>query len=518
MDINNSRTGKTLVNTAANLLARFVYIFFAFAMRSVFIYTLGEQYTGVSSVFTSILNALSFSELGISSAISASLYRPLRERDYAYIRRLMLFYKRAYHSIAVFITAAGAALLPFLDRLIKDVPDVRESIHVIFLFYIVKTASSYVLAYKETLLVADQRQYEVKRIELACYFIRYSAEMACLLVWKQYIVFLVIELAATILQNYAVARKVSRVYPEVFKDPSSASLSKEERGRMFRDIKALSMYKIASKINSNVDNVLISGAISTVTVAYFTNYTLIALMIEEIILQISWAVTPSVGSLAAEGDRQKQSEVFRRLFYLEFLAGNFCAVSFLVLITPFVTWWLDESFVLSEWIAFLLAFDLFLNLLPQAATVFRTGNRLFVRGQYQPLVMTALNILLTLLLIPSLGVFGAVLATIISRTLTNWFEPYLLFKNVLREPFSGYYVLYLAYILLFLSGAGLTWFLAGLLQAKSMLLTLFLRAVCCVIVPNLWAVAFTCRAEGFRYVVGMVKAVLSRIRGGRGQE
>lgn len=500
-----------MINTAASLLSRFVYVFFSFAMRTVFIYTLGEQYTGVSSVFTSILNALSFSELGISAAISASLYRPLREKDYAYIRRLMLFYKRAYHSIAVFIVAAGVALLPFLNRLVREVPDIRESIHVIFLFFIAKTAVSYVLAYKETLLVADQRQYVVKRIEMVCLFIRYGAEIVCLLVWKRYIAFLVIELAATILQNYAVARKVSRAYPEVFRHPPSTSLTKEERGGIFRDVKALSVYKIASSINSNVDNVLISGAINTVTVTYFTNYTLISSQILSIMQQFSSAVVPSLGSLAAEGNRQKQSEVFWRLFYLNFLTANFCAVSFLILIAPFITWWLNESFVLSGWVAFLIAFNLFLGQLVQASTAFRTANRLFVLGQYQPLAATVLNIPLSLLLIARLGVSGAVLATIISVMLTHWFEPYLLFKNVLQEPFSRYYIRYWVYILLFLSSAGLTWVLVELIQVESIYLTLFLRAVCCVTVPNIWALVFTCRTQEFRYSVGMVKAVLIKI-------
>lgn len=515
MDIRDSRTGKTFINSVASMLVYVGYILLTFAMRSVFIYTLGEQYTGVAGVFSSVLNMLSFSELGISSAVSASLYRPLREKDHAYIRRLMLFYKRAYTYIALFIIMAGIALVPFLNGLIKGVPDIWEDIRIIFLFYIAKTASSYLLIYKETLLIADQRQYISKRIEMLWLFLRYGSEMLCLVIWKQYLAFLVIELTATILQNYTVSRKVSHIYPEVFQASVSSSLSKEERNGLFKDIKALSMYKIASKINNSVDNVLISSVINTVTVTYFSNYTLIASQLQSVILQFSSAATPSVGSLAAEGDRRKQSAAFWRLFYLIFLMVNFCAVSFLVLIAPFVTLWLGESFLLSGWVAFAIAFDLFLSLLTQEATVFRTANRLFVLGQYQAVASTLLNIALSLLFITRFHIFGAVLATIIARLLTHWFEPYLLLKNVLHEPFLRFYCRYWWYILLFLSSAALTWFLAGLIQPESLYLTLILRAVCCVAVPNAWVLLFTFRTAEFRYVMDLSKAVLAKLCGGK---
>ena len=493
------------------ILTRFSNVFLSFALRTVFIYTLGEQYTGVSSVFSSILNMLSFSELGISDAIISALYRPLREKDYTQIRRLMLFYKKAYRIIATFIVVAGVILLPFLKYLIKDVPDIHESIYLIFLFYIAKTAASYLLIYKETLLVADQRQYATKNIEMVWMFIRYSAEIVCLVVWKWYMAYLVIELVTTILQNYAVSRKAVQTYPEVFQPVAVPAFSKKERNGLFKDIKALSMYMISSHINNSVDNILISGAINTKTVTFFSNYTMISNQVQALVLQFFIAVTPSVGNLAAEENREKQVTVFRRLFYLGFLASNFCAVSFFVLIRPFVTLWLGEAYLLADSIAFAIAFDFFLYLLPQAATVFRTANRLFELGQYQALVSTLLNIPLSLLLITRFHIFGTVLATIISRLLTHWFEPYLLFKNVLKEPFSKFYFKYWVYILLFFSGAGLTYFLANLIRLQSMFLTLVLRAVCCLVVPNIWVIGFTFRTEEFRYVKENVQMVFRKI-------
>ena len=99
MAIERSRTKKTLINTATGLISKFFNIIFSFALRTAFIYYLGVQYTGVSSVFSDILTMLSLSELGISTAIATALYAPLHDKDESKIRKLMNFYKKAYRYI-----------------------------------------------------------------------------------------------------------------------------------------------------------------------------------------------------------------------------------------------------------------------------------------------------------------------------------------------------------------------------------------------------------------------------------
>lgn len=54
------------------------------------------QYVGVSGLFTDILSVLSFVELGIGSAITYALYKPLAENDEEKLGKLMHFYKWAY--------------------------------------------------------------------------------------------------------------------------------------------------------------------------------------------------------------------------------------------------------------------------------------------------------------------------------------------------------------------------------------------------------------------------------------
>lgn len=66
-------------NAIYNLLSNVVTMLLSFVTRTLFIYTLGVKYLGLNGLFTSILGVLSLADLGISTAITYSLYQPLSD-------------------------------------------------------------------------------------------------------------------------------------------------------------------------------------------------------------------------------------------------------------------------------------------------------------------------------------------------------------------------------------------------------------------------------------------------------
>ena len=83
--------------------------------RTVFIYTLGADYLGLSGLLSNVLGFLAIGELGIATAIGFSLYKPLAEKDYKSISTLMSVYRKAYSVIGVIVLLAGIILFQFLD-------------------------------------------------------------------------------------------------------------------------------------------------------------------------------------------------------------------------------------------------------------------------------------------------------------------------------------------------------------------------------------------------------------------
>ena len=147
-----SHSESVAINTGAGFTLVLINQLVGFLVRTVFIKLLGAQYNGVSTLFADILNMLSLAEMGIGAAITFALYKPIREGDYRRIGALMNFYKKAYRMIAVLVFVAGMCLIPFLHLLVKNVPDIKEDIRIIFALYVINNASSYLMAYKHTLL------------------------------------------------------------------------------------------------------------------------------------------------------------------------------------------------------------------------------------------------------------------------------------------------------------------------------------------------------------------------------
>ena len=56
-------------------------LFFPFIIRTILIKSLGADYLGLNSLFTSILTVLNLAELGFSSAVVFNMYKPIAEND-----------------------------------------------------------------------------------------------------------------------------------------------------------------------------------------------------------------------------------------------------------------------------------------------------------------------------------------------------------------------------------------------------------------------------------------------------
>lgn len=505
----NSRVKNTAINTAVGIVDQILTIFLGFALRSALIHQLGIQYTGVSGVFTSILSMLSLSELGLGTAIATALYIPLKEKNDKRIRQLMWFYRTAYRFVAVFILLAGLLLVPFLNYIITDVPDIVEDIRIVYIMYIAKTAASYLLIYKTTILKADQKIYVVKYLEMICQVVRYAIEIVGLIVFKDFMLYLVVELIATIIQNYIVTRKAEKSYDCAFKKPDQ-KLNKGEVFSLLKDVKGVSMYKISGSIGNGIDSILISAVLGTGLVGYLANYTLLKEQVSKILKQFFIAITPSIGNLVAEKKIEKQYEIFNNVFYISFVACNFCCVSLFILSSPFINVWLGEKYIMANNIAFVVAFDFFLYVLLQAVASFRTANSLFIQGQYRPLVTAILNVILSILLIKKFGIFGTILATIVSRLITQWYDPYLLFKLVFKKNFSRFYIKYWSYIGIYLLSMFATFIVTNHISLSNGVLDLALKAVACLIIPNLLVFIFTFKTSEFKYFLALVRRLVYR--------
>lgn len=448
----SNRTQLAAKNTTINIIFKLVSMIASFVIKTVMIKNMGLQYTGVSSLFTDILTLLSLAELGIGTAITYSLYKPLSQKDYKKIASYMNFYKKAYSMIGVTVFIVGLLFIPVLPFLVTDVPDIRESITLIYFLYLVNTSLSYFLIYKSSLLIANQENYKVSYIQSIATISKVIIQTLILIKFMNFYLFLITDIIITLIQNLIISNKADHEFKEI-KKYRNLTIDEIEKKKMFNNIAALAMYQISGVVINSTDSIIISAFLGTGVVAFISNYRLIVRSVDGFIVQITSSLTPSIGNyVASDNVNNNQELIFRKISFINFIITLISSMVLLFFTNNFIAMWLGEKYVLHDSVLILFILDyIIVNLIRPVAT-FRNANGLFVQGKWRPVIMAIINIFLSLILVKKIGVPGVLLGTIISRIVTQtWFDPYVLYKHAFEEPIKKYINILKKYIISFVS-------------------------------------------------------------------
>ena len=78
-----------------------------FVNRTLFLWLLGPAYLGLNGLFGSVLGVLSLAELGFSTAIVSSMYKPIAEDDEELVCADLGFYRTVYRWIGTAVLGIG---------------------------------------------------------------------------------------------------------------------------------------------------------------------------------------------------------------------------------------------------------------------------------------------------------------------------------------------------------------------------------------------------------------------------
>lgn len=509
-----SRTKNVLHSTVAGIMVKCITMILNFILKTIFIKMLGIQYTGVAGLFTDILTILSFAELGIGTAITYALYKPVAEQDERQIAKLMSFYKSAYRMVATVVLIGGMLLFPFLDVLVKDVPDIREDIRIIYLLYLFNTTCSYLLIYKSSILIAKQKKYVISRIEGTMTVTRMLTECVMLLIFRQFLLYLVMDIFFTILQNYLIGKKASGEYSEnqLYK---SERLSKSEKKIIFADIGALAMYQISGAVLTGTDSIVISALLGTSLVGYLSYYKMIMNQITAFMQQFFTAANASVGNMAVQENGERQHELFCGLNFAVFWMTSVCSICLYILLNPFVEIWLGKDYVLGKEIVLVLVLDFYVTNMIRTVALFRTSNGLFIQGKYRPVIMAVLNVVLSVVLAYSWGLFGVLAATVFSRVLTQvWYDPWLTYREVFHVHTSQYFCKYVGFFLTTVLSALIVEVLIKHLMIQNGWIDLLVKMFICLIVSNGLIILIWHQTKDYQECMERIKNIFYLIKGG----
>jgi len=448
--MSESRTKKSARNAIFTLFSRIVTLILGFVSRIIFLRFLSTEYLGLNGLFSNILTMLSFAEMGIGNVIQYSLYKPILQNNTEKIKKLMRFYKYAYRIIAVAVAVIGVSLFPFMDYIIEGRPDIPESLAVIYFLFIANSAVSYLFSYKQTMLQADQNAYVVSVFNSITAIAQNVIHIVVLFLTGNYIVYLISTIACTVLNNLLLARFVNKKYPYL-KEKNVEKLDRTEKKRIFKDIKALSVSKIAGVACNGTDNIIITKILGLSSVGLVSNYTLIINTLSGFLYSLLSGFTGSVGNLNAEDNIEKRKAIFDQLFMASyFLYGGICAC-IIILINGFVgEVWLGKEYVVEIYTVIALVLIALQSGMNYTAYTFRTTLGYFNEVKYVYILTAIINIALSIWWGKWIGLAGVFYATIVSKLVTcEIADGYYAYKKGLEKSPYLYFVKYVGYMLIF---------------------------------------------------------------------
>lgn len=502
-----SKTRNSSLNFIFSVLSQITNIVLAFIVRTVFIKCLGVEYLGLNGLFTNIISVLSLAELGVSSAIIYSMYKPVSENDTDKICQLINYYKKLYSIIALVVLAVGLAFFPFLDFFINlesDVPNVK---YYYFLF-LGQTVSSYLIVYRTSVLTAYQKDYIISRTAIISNVISYIGQIVVLLLFKNYVIYMLVAIICTFLCNAVNSIIASKRYPFI---NNKKALPKDEQTAIWNNIKSMFAYKLGSVILNNTDNLLISKLVNTLTLGFYSNYCLIIDKIAAVVNLIFTSLQASLGNYNVKSSPSQKYFMFKVISFIEYWVYGFCCICFCLLIDVFIEIWLGSNYQLDMIVVYICVFNFYLKGVLYPLWCFRNTTGMFKDTKYTMFIAATINIVLSVVLGLKIGLVGILLATAIARICTNiWYEPLKLFKNYFGQPVFKYYVNEIIRILFLIVLIIISHNILSLFTPENLYLTFLIRILYCLFVPNFIFILLFFRTAEFKYVLEKIRFLLNK--------
>ena len=504
----SERTKNTKRNIISGLINRVMSIFLPFLIRTAILYILGAQYMGLNSLFTSVLHVLNLAELGFSSAIVFSMYKPIAENDTKTICALMNYYKKVYCYIGTGILVVGLVLVPFITKLINGSWPDDINIYLLYLIYLFNTVISYFLyAYKSALLNAFQRIDIVNKVQLITLTCQYVVQILSLILFKNYYCYIILAPISTVVCNLITARYADRLFPEY---QCKGKLDDTTKKGIYKQIGGLMLSKLSDTSRNSFDSIVLSAMFGLTIVAIYNNYYYIYSALYGLMLTITQAMQASVGNSIALESIEKNYRDIRKFTFFFACITSICTACMLCIYQPFMSLWAGESMLLDHVDMVLFCIYFYLINMNNSRNLYFSGNGLWWKAKITFIAESVGNLILNIVLGLTLGTTGVLLATIVTIFVFNFVQrTNILFKEYFNVSSKKFYLDHLLYGAETLFGCTICYLFCSNLMVQGIIGIIF-RGIICVCISTAVMVIFNIKNSFLKDSLFFMKEMIKK--------
>lgn len=403
------------------------------------------EYLGVNGIFQNILNILQIAELGFGQAFACCLYKPLSEENKEEIQQIVQFFRKIYLGISLIILLLGIQIIPFMPVIIKDMASIPH-MYLYYMLNLLGVVGQYLFVYNAILIEADQKQYITQIIQKGQAIIKNVIQMISLIVYQNFLIYLIIQIFFDIGSNAYIKIKTDRMYPYI-KDKSN-KLDRDTKRSIVNNVKNIFFHRIGGILMNYTDQILLQQIQGLTQVAQYSNYQLITQNLRTLLRIPFEGARASFGNLQAQGDKDKIENKLLDIQFICMICYGYVAQTLMVVFNQFIEVWAGKEYLFGTQIVFWIVMAFYLEGIRQPVTIAKETMGIFYVDRYREIICAVINLILQIIFVIQYGVGGVFAGTTISILLTTQiFEPMILYKNGLNRQSKRFWTQYIMCIL-----------------------------------------------------------------------
>lgn len=340
-------------------------------------------------------------------------------------------------------------------------------------------------------------------------FFSNAAQIGLLLFAHNYYVYLLVLPVATIITNLANAYLANKMYPNI---QCRGQISEEVKSSIKKRIVGLLSFKIYNVIFTSVDTIVISSFLGLTPLAIYNNYYYIQTSIVGFLVILTSSITAGIGNKMITNSIEDNYQDFKNFTFANGWISSWCAVCLLCLYQHFIKVWVGESYLFPFLTVYLMVIYFFLPRLTTMTYTYREAAGLWWEDRFRPLVATAVNLIVNILLVQIIGMNGVIISTLVCTIFINvpW-GSYILFKNYFKISLKEYFGQLIYYLLVTNLAGFVTLWICSFLPSTGWVI-LFVKTFICCIVPNIIFFVFYRNMKEFKYTQALAEKILKKVK------
>lgn len=514
-----NRTKFAYINIIFSLISALLKMVLAFFVQRQLVEYLGYDLVGVNRTCTSIISMMSVAELGLGSAITFCLYKPLAQDDQRKIALFVRLYRNIYLVLAAVITVGVVATMPFIKKFTQSGYPLGYLCLVYGLFAL-NTVLSYLFSYNQTLLVADQREYVTNGVTMVTSTLMYVAQFVLLYSIKFFadkakeffVLYLIAAIAFTLLGNVILYVLVRKRYPYIggFK---GEKLDKQDTSLIKKKVGALIYHRVGNYLVTGTDTLIITGFLSSTVSGITGNYYTITTSLSTILGKIPGALLPGFGNLVVDATPEKIYSVYKKAQLPLFVIYSVAGIGATCLSNLFISRiWLDSTGLMDTAFVILMGTTFFISGYTNLMGSVRFAAGVFEPDKYLHIVIAALNLIISIILVKYWGAAGVLVGTLICQLIKECTAlPYICSKYVFAFKTRKLLIRQWIDFAIYAALCTACWFICGSFTMQSAIVEFILKGMICVALPAAVICLIYCRSEAMKYYIDRLKNIIKRI-------